>query len=188
MPGQIIVCRSIAIGWRTGDEKRHLSSLRAAFTSATQVIQRRTTSVAHTRGAGAHPDFTEPAGSVLQAGFGLTTPEERVQRIVKLLRTLTVIDLQQPVETQILTRYHQQAVVFSVNKKPSMVLVQADLDEGVDLTLPQAAEVVRQRLETLRLSLKEQYSPRYILASVAKSLVGAAALIMVNRRWCDNWR
>ncbi|MDO6407212.1 mechanosensitive ion channel family protein [Pantoea phytobeneficialis] len=116
---------------------------------------------------------------MLQAGFGLTTPEERVQRIVKLLRTLTVTDLQQPVETQLLTRYHQQAVVFSVNKKPFMVLVQADLDEGDDLTLTQAAEVVRQRLETLRLSLKEQYSPRYILASVAKSLVGAAALILL---------
>ncbi|ADU71662.1 mechanosensitive ion channel family protein [Pantoea sp. At-9b] len=116
---------------------------------------------------------------MLQARFGLTTPEERVQRIVKQLRALTITDLQQPVTTQLLTRYHQQAVVFSINQKPFMVLVQADLDEGDDLTLTQAAEEVRQRLENLRLSLKEQYSPRYILTSVAKSLAGAAALTLL---------
>ncbi|MEA5101389.1 mechanosensitive ion channel domain-containing protein [Pantoea sp. S18] len=114
---------------------------------------------------------------MLQAKFGLTTPEERVQRIVSILRTLDDNDLAQPVKMHTLTRYQQSAVLFSVNGKPFMLLAQGDLDEGDDLTLEQAAERLRFRLDTLRQSLSEQYSSRYLLLSVGKSLVGALLLI-----------
>lgn len=119
---------------------------------------------------------------MLQAKFGLTTPEERVQRIVSLLRSLNDADLAQPVEMHNVTRYRQPAVLFSVNGKPFMLLAQGDLDEGDDLTLMQAAERVRLRLDTLRQSLSEQYSTRYLLLSSLKSLVGA--LLLIAFVWC----
>ncbi|WP_455852794.1 mechanosensitive ion channel family protein [Pantoea endophytica] len=114
---------------------------------------------------------------MLQAKFGLTTPEERVQRIVTMLLTLDDNDLAQPVAMHTLTRYQQSAVLFSVNGRPFMLLAQGDLDEGDDLTLAQAAERVRLRLDTLRKSLSEQYSSQYLLLSAGKSLVGALLLI-----------
>lgn len=116
---------------------------------------------------------------MLQAKFGLTTPEERVQRIVRNLRALNQQDLQQSVEIATITRYQQQAVVFSINKKPFMLLAQGDLDEGDDLNLAQASRLVLQRLENLRHALIEQYSPHYLLLSALKSVAGAAALVTV---------
>ena len=114
---------------------------------------------------------------MLQAKFGLTTPEERVKRIVTILRSLDDKDLAQPVETHNVTRYRQPAVLFSVNGKPFMLLAQGDLDEGDDLTLAESAERVRLRLDTLRLSLSEQYSSRYLLSSSVKSLAGALVIV-----------
>jgi len=115
---------------------------------------------------------------MLQATFGLTTPEERVQRIVTLLRSLNDDDLTHPVETHNVTRYRQPAVLFSVNSKPFMLLAQGDLDEGDDLSLAQAAERIRLRLDALRLSLGEQYSSGYLLLSAVKSLVGVLLLAL----------
>ena len=115
---------------------------------------------------------------MLQAKFGLTTPEERVQRIVTLLRSLSADDLRQPVETLSVTRYRLPAVLFAVNGKPFMLLAQGDLDEGDDLTLAQASERVRLRLDALRLSLGEQYSSRYLLLASVKSLGGAILLAL----------
>lgn len=114
---------------------------------------------------------------MLQATYGQTTPEERVNRIVSTLRDLSAEDLRHPVETQMLTRYQQQAVLFIINKKPFMLLSQNDLDEGDDLSLPQAALRVQQRLENLRAALSEQYSNRYLLLSTVKTAVGLVLLI-----------
>lgn len=118
---------------------------------------------------------------MLQATFGLTTPEERVQRIVSTLRDLSVEDLQHPVITVPLTRYQQQGVLFTINNKPFMLLSQADLDEGDDLSLSQAAQRVQQRFEVLRHDLIEQYSPHYLLLSLVKSL--GATLLLVLAAW-----
>jgi len=114
---------------------------------------------------------------MLQAKFGLTTPEERVQRIVTILRSLNDNDLAQSVEMHNVMRYRQPAVLFSINGKPFMLLAENDLDEGDDLTLAQAAERVRLRLDTLRQSLSEQYSSRYLLLSAGKSFLGALLLL-----------
>ncbi|WP_313684623.1 mechanosensitive ion channel domain-containing protein [Pantoea sp.] len=116
---------------------------------------------------------------MLQARFGMTTPEERVQRTLTQLRGLNADDLQQPVVMEPVIRYHQPGVLFSVNHQPFMLLSQADLDEGDDLTLMQAADRVYQRLEKLRALLKEQYSPHYLLISLVKSLAGAAGLVLL---------
>ncbi|MEG3111571.1 MULTISPECIES: mechanosensitive ion channel domain-containing protein [unclassified Pantoea] len=114
---------------------------------------------------------------MLQAKFGLTTPEERIQRIVTILRSLNDNDLAQSVEMHNVTRYRQPVVLFSINGKPFMLLAENDLDEGDDLTLAQAAERVRLRLDTLRQSLSEQYSSRYLLLSAGKSFLGALLLL-----------
>lgn len=114
---------------------------------------------------------------MLQAKFGLTTPEERIHRIVSTLRDMNENDMRYPVETHEMTRYQQRAVLFTLNKKPFMLLSVNDLDEGDDLNLPQAAQRVQQRLEALRHDLTEQYSSRYLLLSIVKSVAGVALLI-----------
>jgi small-conductance mechanosensitive channel len=114
---------------------------------------------------------------MLQATFGLTTPEERVKRIVNNVRALSEEDLRHPLVLTPITRYQRQAVLFSVNNKPFMLLADSDLDEGDDLTLPQAAAKVAQRLQTLQQAMIEQYSSKYLLLSLGKSLAGLLALI-----------
>lgn len=114
---------------------------------------------------------------MLQATFGQTTPEERINRIVNTLRDLSPEDLTHPVETLLLTRYQQQGVLFIVNHKSFMLLAQSDLDEGDDLTLQQAAARVQQRLESLRMALSEQYSVRYLLYSTVKTAFALVLLI-----------
>lgn len=114
---------------------------------------------------------------MLQAKFGLTTPEERVQRITSTLRELTEDDLRHPVDTVALERYQQRAVLFMVNKKPFMLLTEGDLDEGDDLTLEQAAQRVTLRLESLRHALTEQYSWHYLALSSFKSVLGLLMLL-----------
>ncbi|MGB9097278.1 mechanosensitive ion channel family protein [Erwinia sp.] len=114
---------------------------------------------------------------MLQAKFGLTTPEERVQRIVSTLRGLSEDDLRHPLVTTNITRYQRQAVLFSVNNKPFMLLADTDLDEGDDLTLPQAAAKVAQRLQTIQQALIEQYSSKYLLLSLTKTVAGLVAVI-----------
>ncbi len=58
-----------------------------------------------------------------------------------------------------------------------MLLADSDLDEGDDLTLPQAATKVAQRLQTLQQAMIEQYSPKYLLLSLGKSLAGLITVI-----------
>ena len=55
---------------------------------------------------------------MLQAKFGLTTPEERVRRIVNTVRALSQDDLRHPLVLTPITRYQRQAVLFSVNNNP----------------------------------------------------------------------
>ncbi len=62
-----------------------------------------------------------------------------------------------------------------MNGKPVLLLSQADLDEGDDLTLDQAAQRVLARMEAQRTSLQEQFNDRYLLLSAGKALAGGAA-------------
>ena len=76
---------------------------------------------------------------MLQAKFGLTTPEERVLRIRNTLRNFTEADVREPLTIVPVTRYNQQGRLIVMNGKPVMLLTEGDLDEGDDLTLDQAA-------------------------------------------------
>ncbi len=60
-----------------------------------------------------------------------------------------------------------------MNGKPVLLLSQADLDEGDDLTLDQAAQRVLARMEAQRTSLQEQFNNRYLFISAGKALAGA---------------
>ena len=109
---------------------------------------------------------------MLQAKFGLTTPEERVLRIRNTLRNFTQADLREPLKIVPVVRYGQQCRLISMNGKPVMLLAQGDLDEGDDLTLDQAAQRVLARMEAQRTALRDQYDRGWIALSVVKTLAG----------------
>lgn len=71
---------------------------------------------------------------MLQATFGQTTPEERVLRTRSALRAFTEDDIRQPLRVVPVIRYGQPGRLFLMNGKPVLLLSQADLDEGDDLT------------------------------------------------------
>jgi hypothetical protein len=109
---------------------------------------------------------------MLQATFGQTTPEERVLRTRSALRAFTEDDIRQPLRVVPVIRYGQPGRLFLMNGKPVLLLSQADLDEGDDLTLDQAAQRVLARMEAQRTSLQEQFNQRYLLISAGKALAG----------------
>ena len=121
---------------------------------------------------------------MLQAKFGLTTPEERVLRIHNTLQTISEEDLHHPLQVLPISRYNQHARLFVINKKPLMLLSEADLDEGDDLTLDQAARRVLIRLDAQRTSLLEQYNTTYLILAGVKSVAGAAVMVLF---WFATW-
>ncbi|MBZ7671138.1 mechanosensitive ion channel family protein [Klebsiella grimontii] len=125
---------------------------------------------------------------MLQATFGQTTPEERVLRIRNTLRAFTATDISQPLQVVSVTRYNQPGRLFLMNGKAIMLLSQADLDEGDDLTLDQAAQRVLERMEAQRTSLREQYNTRYLLLAGVKSIVGALLLALGGYLAFRSWR
>lgn len=82
---------------------------------------------------------------MLQAKFGLTTPEERVLRIRNTLRNFTEADVREPLKIVSVNRYNQPGRLIVMNGKPVMLQTAGDLDEGDDLTLDQAAQRVWKR-------------------------------------------
>ena len=67
---------------------------------------------------------------MLQAKFGLTTPEERVLRIRHTLRNFTQQDVREPLKIVPITRYNQQGRLIVMNNKPVLLLTQADWMRG----------------------------------------------------------
>lgn len=125
---------------------------------------------------------------MLQATFGQTTPEERVLRIRNMLRAFTEADISQPLQVVPVTRYNQPGRLFLMNGKPLMMLSQADLDEGDDLTLDQAAQRVLARMEAQRHSLREQYNKTYLALAIVKVVVGTLVLAAIYYAAWRSWR
>ncbi|MBL4373555.1 mechanosensitive ion channel family protein [Klebsiella pneumoniae] len=125
---------------------------------------------------------------MLQATFGQTTPEERVLRIRSALRVFTEDDIRQPLRVVPVIRYGQPGRLFLMNGKPVLLLSQADLDEGDDLTLDQAAQRVLARMEAQRTSLQEQFNNRYLFISAGKALAGALLLALFYYGAFRAWR
>lgn len=125
---------------------------------------------------------------MLQATFGQTTPEERVLRTRSALRAFTEDDIRQPLRVVPVIRYGQPGRLFLMNGKPVLLLSQADLDEGDDLTLDQAAQRVLARMEAQRTSLQEQFNNRYLFISAGKALAGALLLALFYYGALRAWR
>ncbi|HBW6708472.1 TPA: mechanosensitive ion channel [Klebsiella pneumoniae] len=125
---------------------------------------------------------------MLQATFGQTTPEERVLRTRSALRAFTEDDIRQPLRVVPVIRYGQPGRLFLMNGKPVLLLSQADLDEGDDLTLDQAAQRVLARMEAQRTSLHEQFNNRYLFISAGKALAGALLLALFYYGAFRAWR
>ena len=125
---------------------------------------------------------------MLQATFGQTTPEERVLRTRSALRVFTEDDIRQPLRVVPVIRYGQPGRLLLMNGKPVLLLSQADLDEGDDLTLDQAAQRVLARMEAQRTSLQEQFNNRYLFISAGKALAGALLLALFYYGAFRAWR
>ncbi|ECI9540800.1 mechanosensitive ion channel [Salmonella enterica] len=125
---------------------------------------------------------------MLQAKFGLTTPEERVLRIRNTLRNFTQEDVRQPLRIVPVTRYNQQGRLIVMNGKPVMLLAQADLDEGDDLTLDQAAQRVLARMEAQRMALRDQYDSGWLALSTVKAAAGLLVFILFCYGAFRSWR
>ncbi|WP_130972586.1 mechanosensitive ion channel family protein [Klebsiella pneumoniae] len=125
---------------------------------------------------------------MLQATFGHTTPEERVLRTRSALRAFTEDDIRQPLRVVPVIRYGQPGRLFLMNGKPVLLLSHADLDEGDDLTLDQAAQRVLARMEAQRTSLQEQFNNRYLFISAGKALAGALLLALFYYGAFRAWR
>ncbi|MEV9403276.1 mechanosensitive ion channel domain-containing protein [Klebsiella pneumoniae] len=125
---------------------------------------------------------------MLQATFGQTTPEERVLRTRSALRAFTEDDIRQPLRVVPVIRYGQPGRLLLMNGKPVLLLSLADLDEGDDLTLDQAAQRVLARMEAQRTSLQEQFNNRYLFISAGKALAGALLLALFYYGAFRAWR
>lgn len=125
---------------------------------------------------------------MLQVTFGQTTPEERVLRTRSALRAFTEDDIRQPLRVVPVIRYGQPGRLLLMNGKPVLLLSQADLDEGDDLTLDQAAQRVLARMEAQRTSLQEQFNNRYLFISAGKALAGALLLALFYYGAFRAWR
>lgn len=125
---------------------------------------------------------------MLQATFGLTTPEERVLRIRNTLRNFTQADVREPLKIVPITRYNQPGRLIVMNGKPVMLLSQADLDEGDDLTLDQAAQRVLARMEAQRTALRDQYDTGWLALSTVKTVAGLLALSLFCYGAWWSWR
>ncbi|MGR7483695.1 mechanosensitive ion channel family protein [Klebsiella aerogenes] len=125
---------------------------------------------------------------MLQAKFGLTTPEERVLRIRNTLRSFTKDDVHEPLRVVPVIRYGQQGRLFVMNSKPLMLLTEGDLDEGDDLTLDQAAQRVLARMEVQRMALRNQYDAGWLVLSTAKTVAGLLCLLLFWLGEYRSWR
>lgn len=125
---------------------------------------------------------------MLQAKFGLTTPEERVLRIRNTLRNFTEADVREPLKIVSVTRYNQPGRLIVMNGKPVMLLTAGDLDEGDDLTLDQAAQRVLARMEAQRSALSVQYNSTMLALSAVKTVAGLLGLVLFWYGAYRSWR
>ncbi|WP_256956552.1 hypothetical protein, partial [Vibrio diabolicus] len=105
-------------------------------------------------------------------------------------------DLTHPVTVVSSTRLGQEAREFRIHDKHLLVLLEKDLEWLDELTLDQAAERVRVRLENVRIKVLELHSNAYLIKAAGKTvLVTLIFLVVVQllrrghlraRRWFAN--
>lgn len=108
---------------------------------------------------------------MLQAKYGSLDGAARVRLAHERIQAMAVSDLIPPVTVQQGTRHGQGSREFLVNGKRILALLAGDLDEFDELTLDQAAERVRARLDGVRTKYLELHSTPYLLKAVGKTLL-----------------
>lgn len=118
---------------------------------------------------------------MLQAKYGSLDGAARVRLAHERIQAMEVTDLTLPVVVQKGSRYGQDSREFLVNGKRILVLLAGDLDEFDELTLDQAAERVRARLDGVRTRYLELHSTPYLLKALGKTML--ASLLFFALVW-----
>ncbi|WP_349921822.1 mechanosensitive ion channel family protein [Aeromonas veronii] len=108
---------------------------------------------------------------MLPAKYGSLDGAARVRLAHERIQRMEPVDLALPVTVAQGTRHGQDSREFLVNGKRILVLLAGDLDEFDELTLDQAAERVKVRLDGVRTKYLELHSTSYLLKSVGKTLL-----------------
>lgn len=108
---------------------------------------------------------------MLQAKYGSLDGPARVRLAHERLLRMEPGDLAMPVTVTQGIRHGEDSREFRVNDKRILVLLAGDLDEFDELTLDQAAERVRNRLDGVRIKYLELHSTPYLLGAVGKTLL-----------------
>ncbi len=122
---------------------------------------------------------------MLQAKFGTLDGAGRVRLVQERLKQMQASDLEQPVTLVSARRFGQDSREFLVNGKRILVLVEGDLEALDELTLDQASERVRQRLDKVRLKYLELHSTPYLVKAGGLALL--SSLIFFGLIWSLQW-
>lgn len=124
---------------------------------------------------------------MLQAKFGLTTPEERVLRIRNTLRNFTEADVREPLTIVPVTRYNQQGRLIVMNGKPVMLLTEGIWTKGTISPSIRPRSVLA-RMEAQRMALRDQYDTGWLALSTVKAAAGLLALLLLCYGAWRSWR
>jgi len=118
---------------------------------------------------------------MLQAKFGRLDGAARVRLVKERLMQMKASDLEEPVTLVSARRFGQETREFLVNGKRILVLVEGDLETLDELSLDQASELVRARLDKVRLKYLELHSTPYLLKAGGMALL--ASLLFFGLTW-----
>ena len=116
--------------------------------------------------------------ATLRGSYDGTSPAARVARALERIHTLEPQQLVQPVTLAPVQLGEQTGMALRVGEQVLFVLAASDLDLGAGQTLPEQAELVRQRLQSALAALHEQQRLPVLLRGVALSLVYTALLVV----------
>ncbi|MBO2025878.1 hypothetical protein J4733_22630 [Klebsiella pneumoniae] len=142
---------------------------------------RRTATAANRARAGTHGHDFPPTCRHVAGHLWLTTPEERVLRTRSALRAFTEDDIRQPLRVVPVIRYGQPCRLFLMNGKPVLLLSEADLDEGDDLTLDRSPAGAGAYGSPAH-QPPEQFNNRYLFISAGKAWPGRCCWRCLLRR------
>lgn len=133
---------------------------------------------------------------MLQATFGSLDGAARVRLTHERIQRLDPADLNHPITVVKGRRQGQETREFLVNGKRILVLMEGDLETLDELSLEQASERVRGRLDKVRLKYLELHSRPYLIKAGGKAVVASLLFFAVIwqlqrghrriRRWLAN--
>ncbi|WP_421186878.1 mechanosensitive ion channel family protein [Aeromonas enteropelogenes] len=122
--------------------------------------------------------FHEPI-VMLQSEFGRLDAAARVRLVKERVEQLQPEDLVHPVTVVSSNRLGHETRELKINGKHLLVLLEKDLEWLDELTLDQAAERVRVRLENVRFKVLELRSDAYLIKAAGKTVVVTLVFLVV---------